>query len=107
MFFTTRKKKKARKKRKRKLSSRGGKIQAAYSASQAGKHIHTADEEVNKWVAKHGVRLSGELGSLTYDGKKAYDDDGSILEVEGEGRETQVGDGLDSVEEGLDGDLIY
>ena len=53
------------------------------------------------------MRLSGELGGLTYDGKKAYDDDGSILEVEGEGRETQVGDGLDSVEEGLDGDLIY
>ena len=43
----------------------------------------------------------------TYDGKKAYDDDGSILEVEGEERETQVGDGLDSVEEELDGDLIY
>lgn len=34
---------------------------------------------MNEWIVKAGLRLSGELGNLTYYHAKQYPDDGSLI----------------------------
>ena len=59
-------------------SNKRNKNQHGYGPHQAVGHVSEARSAINDWVAKHGKKLAGELGDLTYDASVPYKNDGTI-----------------------------
>ena len=59
-------------------SKKRGKQVSRYSAEGAKGLIKGSCAAMNQWVKFSGVRLSGQLGELTYDASVEYEDDGSL-----------------------------
>lgn len=59
-------------------SKKRGKQVSRYSAEKAKGLIKGSCAAMNQWVKFSGVRLSGQLGGLTYDASVEYEDDGSL-----------------------------
>lgn len=60
-------------------SNRRKKNQQAFGPTQMIGYLAETRSAINEWIAKVGLRLSGELGDLTYDHTKQYPHDGSLI----------------------------
>jgi len=60
-------------------SNKRKKNQQAFGPIQMIGYLAEVRGAINEWVAKAGLRLSGELGDLEYDHTRQYPDDGSLI----------------------------
>lgn len=59
-------------------SNKRGKSQPPIGPVHAAGYLAEVRLAINQWVAKHGVRLSGEVGDLVRDATAEYEDNGSM-----------------------------